>query len=124
MFTLGSSLVFQLYSKPTDMRKSFDGLCGLVQNQLDQSPTNGDVFIFINKSRNKIKLLHWAGSSFVLYYKRLESGTFEHPKYDIETGSYSLSYTQIVMLVDGISIKNIERKKHYTTHAKAAKTFA
>lgn len=114
MFTLGSSLHFQLYSKPTDMRKSFDGLSGLVRNQLKQSPLNGDVYVFINKFRNKIKLLHWSGNSFVLYYKRLESGTFEHPKYDIETGSYQLSYSQIVMLVDGISIKNIERKKHFT----------
>ena len=113
MFTLGSSLRFQLYSEPTDMRKSFDGLSGLVQNQLNQSLANGDVYVFINKSRNKIKFLHWSGNSFVLYYKRLESGTFEHPRYDIETGSYQLSYSQIVMLVDGISIKNIERKKHY-----------
>ena len=113
MFTLGSSLRFQLYSQPTDMRKSFDGLCGLVENQLNQSASNGDVYVFINKIRNKIKLLHWAGSGFVLYYKRLESGTFEHPKYDIETGSYQLSYSQIVMLIDGISIKNIEQKKRY-----------
>jgi transposase len=113
MFTLGSSLKFQLYSQPTDMRKSFDSLCGIVQNQLGQSPVNGDVYVFINKTRNKIKLLHWAGSGFVLYYKRLESGTFEHPQYDIETGSYQLSYSQMVMLVDGISIKNIERKKHF-----------
>ena len=124
MFALGSSLRFQLYSQSTDMRKSFDGLCGLVQNQLGQLPTNGDVYVFINKTRNKIKLLHWSGSSFVLYYKRLESGTFEHPKYDIETGSYQLSYAQIVMLVDGISIKNIERKKHYTTQAKTSKPVA
>lgn len=117
MFTLGSSLRFQLYCKPTDMRKSFDGLCGIIQNHLNQSPANGDVYVFINKLRNKIKLLHWSGSSFVLYYKRLESGTFEHPKYDIETGSYQLSYSQIVMLVDGISIKNIERKKRFKTSA-------
>lgn len=113
MFTLGSSLKFQLYSQATDMRKSFDSLCGLVQNELDQSPTNGEVYVFINKSRNKIKLLHWAGDGFVLYYKRLESGTFEHPQYDIETGSYQMNYSQIVMLVDGICIKNIERKKRY-----------
>lgn len=115
MFTLSSSLRFQLYSKPTDMRKSFDGLSGLIQNHLQQSPINGDVYVFINKPRNKIKLLHWQGNSFVLYYKRLESGTFKHPHYDLETGSYQLSYTQIVMLIDGISIKNIERKKRYTT---------
>ena len=114
MFTLGSSLKFHLYSQPTDMRKSFDSLSGLVQNELGQSPVSGDVYVFINKSRNKIKLLHWAGSGFVLYYKRLESGTFEHPRYDIKTGSYSLSYSQVVMLIDGISIKNIERKKHFS----------
>jgi transposase len=113
MFTLGSSLKFQLYSQPTDMRKSFDSLCGLIQNQLNQTPTNGEVYVFINKTRNKIKLLHWAGSGFVLYYKRLESGTFEHPQYDIETGSYQMSYSQMVMLIDGISIKNIEIKKRF-----------
>lgn len=49
MFTLGSSLKFQLYSQPTDMRKSFDSLCGLVQNKLGQSPVNGEVYVFINK---------------------------------------------------------------------------
>ena len=113
MFTLGSSLKFHLYSQPTDMRKSFDSLSDLVQNEIGLSPVCGDVFVLRNKTRDKIKLLHWAGSGFVLYYKRLESGTFEHPKYDIQSGSYSLSYSQIVMLVDGISIKNIEKKKHY-----------
>jgi transposase len=115
MFTLGSTHRFQMFSKPTDMRKSFDALSGLVENHLNQSPRNGEVFVFINKTRNKIKLLHWAGSGFVLYYKRLESGTFEHPAYDIEAGSYQLSYAQMVMLIDGICIKNIEIKKRFTT---------
>ena len=102
------------------MRKSFDSLCGLVQNELGQSPVNGEVYVFINKTRNKVKLLHWAGSGFVLYYKRLESGTFEHPQYDIETGSYQMNYSQMVMLIDGISIKNIERKKLYELPVKHA----
>lgn len=115
MFTLGSDLKFQLYSQPTDMRKSFDSLSGLVKNNLGQLPTNGDVFVFINKSKNKIKLLHWSGGGLTLYYKRLEKGTFEFPSYDIQTGSYQLNYTQMVMLVDGISIKNICQKKRYKT---------
>ena len=122
MFTLGSAHRFQLFSKPTDMRKSFDGLSGLVQNHLGQSPRNGEVFVFINKARNRIKLLHWAGSGFVLYYKRLESGTFEHPAYDIEAGSYQLSYAQMVMLMDGICIKNMEIKRRYTTPGKDTKS--
>lgn len=113
MFTLSSSNRFHLYSQPTDMRKSFDGLSGLIQNTLDNNPLNGDVFIFINRNRDKIKLLHWQGISFTLYYKRLEEGTFEVPHYDPEVGSITLSYTQMVMLVDGLTIKNIKKRKRY-----------
>ena len=114
MFTLSSSNRFHLYSQPTDMRKSFDGLSGLVQSTLGANPLNGDVFIFINRRRDKIKLLHWQGVSFTLYYKRLEEGTFEVPRYDPQAGSITLSYTQLVMLVDGLTIKNIQKRKSYT----------
>lgn len=113
MFTLSSSNNFLLYSEPTDMRKSFDGLSGLIQNTLERNPHNGDVFVFINKRHDKIKLLHWQGISFTLYYKRLEKGTFELPDYDFKYGSIMLSYTQIVMLVDGLTIKNIHKRKRY-----------
>lgn len=113
MFALSSSDRFQLYGRPTDMRKSFDGLCGLVANDLDQNPTNGTVYIFINKLRNKVKLLHWQSGGFVLYYKRLETGTFEQPVYDQSVGSLRLSYTQLVLLIDGVAITNITRKKRY-----------
>lgn len=95
------------------MRKSFDGLSGLVQNNLEGNPCSGDVFIFINRHRDKIKLLHWQGISFTLYYKRLEKGTFELPQYDPGVGSITLSYAQMVMIVDGLTIKNIQHRKHY-----------
>jgi len=122
MFTLSYNHSFQLYSQATDMRKSFDSLGGLVQNHLGQSPMNGEVFVFVNKTRNKIKLLHWSGSGFVLYYKRLESGTFELPQYDLQSGSYQLNYTQMVMLIDGICIKNIQQKKQYKIPQKMQET--
>ena len=114
MFTLSSTNKFHLYSQPADMRKGFDGLSGLVQNTLGCNPCNGDVFIFINRSRDKIKLLHWQGSGFTLYYKRLEQGTCELPNYGAGTGSIVLSYAQTVMLVDGLTIKNIHKRKRYT----------
>lgn len=95
------------------MRKSFDSLCGLVGNNLNQNPTNGTVYIFINKKRNKVKLLHWQSGGFVLYYKRLETGTFEQPFYEENVGSLRLSYTQLVLLIDGISIANITGRKRY-----------
>jgi len=113
MFTLSSSNKFHLYSQPADMRKSFDGLSGLVQNTLENNPCSGDVFIFINRRRDKIKLLHWQGISFTLYYKRLEKGTFELPEYDSTVGSITLDYAQMVMIVDGLTIKNIQRRKRY-----------
>jgi len=120
MFTLSSSNKFHLYSEPTDMRKSFDGLSGLIQNNLGRNPGNGDVFVFINKARDKIKLLHYQGVGFTLYYKRLEEGTFELPNYDEKSLSISLSYTQIVMLIDGLSIKNIKKRKRYNPELNTA----
>lgn len=113
MFGLNADLRFRLYSSSCDMRKSFDGLCGLIQNDLGTSPTNGTVYIFINKLRNKIKLLQWQSGSFVLYYKRLETGTFDLPLHDDGVKILSLSYPQLVLLIDGITINNIRRKDSY-----------
>ena len=113
MFTLSASHRYLLYSQPTDMRKSFDGLSGLVQNHLEGNPRNGQVYIFINKRKDRIKLLHWQGSGYTLYYKRLESGTFELPSYDSSYGGIKLDYTQTVMLIDGISLQNIQHRKRY-----------
>ena len=113
MFALSGDTRFHLYNQPTDMRLSFDGLSGLVQNNLGTNPGNGEVFIFINKSRDKIKLLQWQGGGFVLYYKRLEKGTFELPRYDSSVGSVCISYATLVMIIDGLSIKNIQKRKRY-----------
>lgn len=117
MFTLSSHHKFNLFSQPTDMRKGFDGLSGIVTNILHDNPQSGEIFIFINKNRDKIKFLQWQGSGFVLYYKRLESGTFELPQYDNLSGSITLSYTKMAMILDGLSIKNLVSRKRY----KAAK---
>ena len=114
MFTLSSTQKFQLYTEPTDMRKSFDGLSGLVNDFKETSPSDSSVFVFINKKRDKVKLLHWVGSGYLLYYKRLEEGTFELPRYEISPGMIRLSYTQMIMLIDGISIVNIHKRKRYS----------
>ena len=106
---------FHLYSHPTDMRKSFDALSGLVRNNLGNDPTSGEVFFFINKRRDKIKLLYWQGSGYLLYYKRLEKGTFELPRYDASIGSITLTYAQMVMIIDGLSIKNLQKRIRFTS---------
>jgi len=75
MLHLSASCQYYLYSRPTDMRKGFDSLCGIVKWQMALNALNGSVFIFLNRRRTHIKLLLWEGDGFSIYYKRLEKGT-------------------------------------------------
>lgn len=79
MFSLNDSMRYWLYNQPTDMRKSYHTLSGIVSNCMGMNPYNGDVYIFMNKSRNCIKLLHWEPGGLVIYSKLLEAGTFGYP---------------------------------------------
>jgi transposase len=113
MISFHSSQRFFLYRGTTDMRKSFDGLSGLVKTELNQSLTTGDVFVFLNKPRNSIKLLVWDRSGFVIYYKRLESGTFEMPDASDDTKSIGIKWEELVMMLEGIDLKSVKRRKRY-----------
>jgi transposase len=113
MFSLTSSFHYYLYRGATDMRRSFDGLSGLVQSQLKRNPMSGEVFIFINRRRNKVKLLRWEQGGFILYYKRLESGTFELPKFKSEAISCQMDWTTLMLMVEGISIEKSKRRKRF-----------
>jgi transposase len=113
MFSITAARYY-LFREPTDMRKSFDGLCGLVVNRLRQNPTCGDIFIFINKPRNRIKLLRWEPGGFVLFYKRLEKGTFELPQKHTPGLSHLLGYGELAMLITGISMKNTRQRPRFS----------
>lgn len=104
---------YQLYQSPTDMRKGFDGLSGLVHQYLGRNPTDGDVYIFINKRRDKMKLLVWEPGGFMLYYKRLEQGTFELPKQEAHQAHISIPWETLVLMINGIKMEKISRKKRY-----------
>jgi transposase len=92
------------------MRKSFDGLCGLVQNNLHRNPLSGDVFIFLNKLCTHIKLLHWEEGGFVLYYKRLERGRISPPKMGPDN---RILYSDLVLMIAGIEVLKSRQKKRY-----------
>lgn len=111
MFSLGDSNRYLLFSEPTDMRKSFHTLSGLVTNIMGANPHNGDVFIFINKHRNRIKLLHWEPGGMVIYSKMLERGTFSLPELSSATSSsYVMQWRDLVLLVEGIMEKADSRR--------------
>ena len=111
MFSLGSSNSYHFYRKPCDMRKSFNGLSGLVCNELGREPTSGDVFVFLNRNRTHLKLLHWERGGFVLYYKRLERGSFTPP--DLKEYQTSFSWPQLVLMIEGITVEKSVQKLRY-----------
>lgn len=113
MFSLTTTHTFLLYRQVTDFRKGFDGLCGLVRNELDRDPSSGEVFVFVNRPRNRIKLLQWQYGGFVLYYKRLEKGTISMPALNSEATSCMLSFSDLVLMVEGISLERVVRKSRY-----------
>lgn len=85
MVALTARVKFYLYAQATDMRKSFDGLSGVVTSALGRDPTNGDVYVFVNRRRDRMKLLVWDHTGFWLFYKRLEQGTFQLPRHEAES---------------------------------------
>jgi len=100
------------------MRKGFDSLCGVVRSDMGRDPLSGEVFIFMNRPRTTIKLLHWERGGFVLYHKRLESGRFSLPLFDAKTRSYPLRWTDLVLMIEGISLDKIYYRKRYETGIK------
>jgi len=113
MFAFGSHLRFYLYRLPTDMRKSFDGLCGIVRAHLNQAPTCGAVYLFINPRRDRLKLLVWDRTGFWILYKRLEQGRFQIPTLPLDQKKIQLSYEEVVMLLEGIDLASVKRRKRY-----------
>ncbi len=104
---------YHLYRKETDMRKSFDALCGIIKSELDKNVMNGDIFIFINKLRTHLKLLVWESGGFSLFYRRLEQGTFELPVFDHDCRSLAVSADQLNFILKGISLKHVKYRPRY-----------
>lgn len=110
MFLLGASLESFLYQGHCDMRKSIDGLSGLVSSELRRNPTSGEVFVLLNRRRTHLKLLHWEPGGFVVYFKRLEAGTSPLPK---NASVSQLTWSDIVLMVQGIRILKSHQNKRY-----------
>lgn len=114
MLSLTDNRRYYFYAAYTDMRKSFDGLCSLITQDLGSLPLSGDVYIFINKNRDRIKLLLWDKNGFVIYYKRLESGTYELPKLEQNLKQVELRRDELMLLLEGISLQSIKRRKRFS----------
>jgi transposase len=90
------------------MRKSFDGLCGVIRSELGSDPLSGSLFVFCNRRRNMVKLLYWDRDGFALWYKRLERGCFRLPATSASDGR--IDRWQLNMLLEGVVPQKVSRR--------------
>jgi transposase len=98
---------------PTDMRKGFDGLQGLVANLLQQNPLSGHLFLFANRRGDKLKILYWDGDGFAIWYRRLEQGTFQMPTIVAGQSSAEIRSDELTMLLRGVDFTRVRRRKRF-----------
>jgi transposase len=111
MFFPESQVKIWLHAKPTDMRKSFDGLSALAKNHVQEDPLSGHLFVFINRRQTQIKILYFDRSGYCLWAKRLEQGRFQYAQKNGE--KQVLTATQLKLMIEGIELKNTQQKKRY-----------
>ena len=101
-----------LCTRSTDMRKSFDGLSGLVQECFGQDLLTGHLFLFLNRRRDRIKILYFDRDGLAIWYKRLESGSFEMPRTTGADG-VELQPAQLAMILSGIDMRSARQRKRF-----------
>src|ERR1700677_2237479 len=112
MIMLPSAVRIFLCTRPTDMRKGFDGLTGLVQECFGQDPLTGHLFLFVNRRRDRIKILYFDRDGLAFWYKRLESGSFQLPDSVAQDG-VELQPAQLAMLLSGIDLRSARQRKRF-----------
>ena len=113
MIAIPSGASIFLCLTATDMRKSFDRLTGLVRSEFSREPNDGSLFLFINRRRDRIKILYWEVGGFALWYKRLESGSFETITGNNAESVVTIDATELSMLLSGISLQSVKRRKRF-----------
>ncbi len=111
MLGLPDSVRILLFAEPTDMRKGFDGLGGLVI-AAGEDVYSGHLFVFLSRRRDRAKILSFQKGGFVLWYKRLDRGRFKPQRAD-GRDRVELDATQLTMLLDGIDVGRVKRPKHW-----------
>jgi len=109
MWLTSPALRIFLARQPADLRKSFDGLCGLVRDVMKQEPTSGHLFVFRNKRANRVKILYFDRTGLAIGYKRLELGNFSWPSGGEST--VEMNSAEMMLLLEGIELAGAKRRK-------------
>jgi transposase len=112
MLTLPPSTRVFVASKPTDMRRSFDGLFALVRDFLGEDPLSGHLFVFRNRAGDRLKVLWWDRDGLAIFYKRLEEGGFRFPEAG-EAARLEMTWNDLQLVLQGIDPAKVKRSKRY-----------
>lgn len=114
MYSLTPNHTYYLYQGFVRMNLGMNGLYKIIRSQMPElSPISGDVFLFFGKNRQSVKIFRWDGDGFLLYYKRLEGGSFELPVFNPGTGRYEISYRTLSFILEGVSLKSVRLRKRF-----------
>ncbi len=115
MLSVSSQTRVFLARDAVDMRKSFNGLIGLAESVLEQDPLSGHLFVFINRRRDRIKLLYWGGTGFCIWYQQLEQGGYQLPDATTvdERKGIEITATQLSLILDGVDLSSVRQRPRY-----------
>lgn len=114
MLSFTGSLKVFVWLQPCDLRKSFNGLFGMVTERLNEDPRGGALFVFSNQRHTRLKILYWDGTGFWVMTKRLEQGTFSWPQaVDPTRGKMQLTPEALTLLTDGIDLRGAAMRPWY-----------
>jgi len=119
MLNIPATVEIFVYTDPADMRKGFNGLSGIVRKEFEADPTDGSFFLFINRRRDRAKILHFDGSGYWLYYRLLEAGTFE--QLTSNEPCIQIDATELSMLLAGISLSSSQQRRRRYQRASGRK---
>jgi transposase len=111
MLSLPPSVRIFVCLHPADMRRSFDGLAAMVEDIVERDPLSGHLFVFRNRRGDRVKILYWDSDGYALWYKRLERGVFRFPQRE-GTGA-EVSSTDLMLLLEGIDVTGVKRRKRF-----------
>ena len=115
MIALSPQIRVFLYRRPTDMRKSFHGLIALTESELKQDPLSGSLYVFINRRRDRIKILYWGQTGFCIWYQQLQRGTYQLPSQESLERQDTLEVTraQLSLILDGIDLGSARQRRRF-----------
>lgn len=122
MLSLSPNLRVFAATAPTDMRKSFSGLVGLVEKELDRQVEAGGLFLFFSRRRNALKVLFFTGDGLAIFYRRLERGTFELPRAAAKADAkgIELKLSELTLILEGIELSSVKHRRRWSQAARTS----